>query len=406
MLATGRMWDQGPREGLRQLTYLPAEAADAADDQLDSLATRGVCHLFLARIPAARTDLSTVARRDRQGAGSKLGHLSLALLSVAEYVSGDWNASESAADRAQAIATAQGHVFGDAASSFAAVCVQAGRGQWDAAQAQVDVLDRMNRALGSPATEHIFHALAGATLAQARADHAGILTALEPVLDGSADEADGRIGPRFKPFWLWQQSLLVEALTGTGRLDAAVAAFDDLTAGYDGTGYLRVVVARLDGQLAEAQGRPRDALAIYEQAVVETPAEGDDAAPLFRAMLEHCYGRLLAATGSRRDAMRWFMSAHDRFGALRAAPFLERCDADLVAIGLAAPEQPHSRMHTLTERELAVAFLIMGGRTNQEAAAELYISPKTVEYHLSNLYAKLGITSRRQLGEAMQAPQP
>jgi DNA-binding CsgD family transcriptional regulator len=313
-------------------------------------------------------------------------------------------------------------VFGDAASGFASVCVQAGRGQWDTAAAQIDILDRMNQALGAPATEDIFLALARATLAQARADHAAMLGALEPMFapasegaegaedsegaegkgTGGAEGADDRIRLRFKPFWLWQQSLLVEALTGVGRLGAAARALDDLTAGYDGEGYLQVVVARLAGQLAEAQGRPQDALATYERAVAETPADGGDAAPLFRAMLEHSYGRLLAATGSRREAVRWFASARDRFGALRAAPFLERCDADLAAIGLAAPGQPHSHVLTLTERELAVAFLIIAGRTNQEAAAELYVTPKTVEYHLSNVYAKLGISSRRQLGEALQ----
>jgi DNA-binding NarL/FixJ family response regulator len=58
---------------------------------------------------------------------------------------------------------------------------------------------------------------------------------------------------------------------------------------------------------------------------------------------------------------------------------------------------------TLTERELSVAYVVAGGRTNQEAAAELYVSQKTVEYHLSHIYAKLGISSRRQLGQALQA---
>ncbi|WP_370087305.1 AAA family ATPase [Streptacidiphilus sp. MAP12-16] len=407
MLATGRMWDQGPRAGLRHLEYLPTKATEVTNDQLDSLAARGVCNLFLAKIPAARADLAAVALRDRQGAGSKLSHLSLAQLAVAEYVSGDWNASASAADRAQAIAAAQDHVFGDAAAGFAVVCVLAGRGQWDAALAQVDTLDRMNQAFGSPAVETMFWALAGATLAQAQADHAAMLRCLEPLLDRATDGVDERMRLRYKPFWLWQQSLLVEALTGIGRLTAAAAALEDLTSEHDGTGYMRLVVARLSGQLAEAQDRPRDALANYERAVVETSDADGDAAPFFRAMLEHSYGRLLVATGSgsRREAARWFRSAHDRFSALRAAPFLERCDADLAAIGLTAPGRTSSRVLALTERELSVAYLIMDGRTNQEAAAEFYVSQKTVEYHLSNIYAKLGISSRRQLGEALRPRQ-
>ncbi|WP_225849927.1 LuxR family transcriptional regulator [Streptomyces sp. HPF1205] len=408
VLATGRMWDQGPGAALRDVAHLPADAAEAADHQLATLATRGVMHLFLGRLHAARADLATVGRRDQQGAGSKLSHLSLSLLAIVEYLSGDWNASESATDRALAVAAIQDHVLGDAAAWFAAVCVEAGRGRWDAAQRHVDALSRMTEALGSPPAETVYAALARAMVAQARADHAAVLVSLEPLLDRTVVDGYETFRARFTPFRLWQQSLLVEALIGTGRLAAAALALDDFRRGYDGMGYMRVVVARLSGQLAEAQGRPREALAIYERAVAREPEHGGDTAPLFRAMLEHSYGRLLVATnsGSRRESARWFTSAHDRFGALRAAPFLERCDADLAAIGLTAPARAGGRVLALTERELSVAHLIAGGRTNLEAAAELYVSQKTVEYHLSNIYAKLGISSRRQLGDALRARQP
>jgi DNA-binding CsgD family transcriptional regulator len=401
VLATGRMWDLGPREALKDLAHLPAVAAEATNQQLDSLATRGVQYLFLGRLPEARVDLMTVAHRDQQGAGSKLSHLSLAFVAIVEYLSGNWNAGESATERALAIAAIQGHVFGDAGTEFAAVCLLAGRGQWEAADAHVAALGRITEALGQPPAEVVFWALAGATLAQARADRTAMMTALEPLLDRVAGD---RIRLRFKPFWLWQQSLLVEALIGTGNTASAALALDDLEEVYDGTGYLRVVLARLRGQLAEAQGRPREALAIYEEAVAEAPDAGGHGAPLFRAMLEHSYGKVLVATGSRprREATRWFKAAHDRYSALRAAPFLERCDADMVAIGLTAPPRSRSRVLALTERELSVAYLIADGRTNQEAASELYVSQKTVEYHLSNIYTKLGISSRRQVADALR----
>ncbi|MGW2282114.1 helix-turn-helix transcriptional regulator [Streptomyces sp. NPDC001770] len=429
VLATGRMWDQGPGAALLDVAHLPVEAAEASNDQLATLATRGVMHLFLGRLTAARADLVTVAHRDRLGAGSKLSHLSSSLLAVVEYLAGDWNASESAADRALAIAAAHDHVLGDAATWFAAVCVQAGRGHWEAAQQSVEALERINRMLGDPPAERVYAGLAGAVLAQARGDHAAMAEALAPLVEpvtgaggGAGDEGD-RVRLRFKPLWLWQQSLLVEALTGTGRLAAAAWALEDFWRGYDGRGYLRVVGARLSGQLAEAQGRPRAALAIYAQALGGAPGgtEGPDAAgspvgagdaredaPLFRAVLEHGYGRLLVATrtGSRREAARWFKSAHDRFDALRAEPFLRRCETDLAAMGLAAPAHARQHVLALTERELSVAHLIAGGMTNQEAASELYVTQKTVEYHLSNIYAKLGITSRRHLAQALRPPQP
>lgn len=227
-----------------------------------------------------------MAHRDRLGAGSKLSHLSSSLLAVVEYLAGDWNASESAADRALAIAAAHDHVLGDAATWFAAVCVQAGRGHWEAAQESVEALERINRMLGDPPAERVYAGLAGAVLAQARGDHAAMVRSLAPLVepvtgaeDRDGDEGD-RVRLRFKPLWLWQQSLLVEALTGTGRLAAAAWALDDFWRGYDGGGYLRVVGARLGGQLAEAQGRPREALAIYAQALGEKEdgTDGPDAA--------------------------------------------------------------------------------------------------------------------------------
>jgi DNA-binding CsgD family transcriptional regulator len=396
LLATGRMWHEGPRAALEDLAHLPVASSEVQNHNLDTLATRGVLRLFLGDLSLARADLQTVVLRDQQGAGSKLGPLTLSLQSVVHYLAGDWDESESAADRALAVAAVQDQLGGDAAARFAAVCVEAGRGEWDRALRRLDDLSRLVQALGS-ATEIVYSALAAATVAQARADFPGMERSLRPLLD---DARGFRL--RYKPFWLWQQSLLVEALTGTGQVDDAAAALRDLRAEHDGAGYLQVVIVRLTGQLAEARGHPREAVEIYERALT---AEADaEAAPLYQAMLEHAHGKLLLATGaaSRRDAATWLNKAHGRFSALRAAPFLRRCEDDLAASGLTASQNDPGRLLTLTERELSVAYVIASGRTNQEAAAELYVSQKTIEYHLSHIYAKLGITSRRLLAEALR----
>jgi len=67
--------------------------------------------------------------------------------------------------------------------------------------------------------------------------------------------------------------------------------------------------------------------------------------------------------------------------------------------GTPAPANPHS----LTAKEQVVARLVARGLSNREAAAELYVSAKTVEYHLGNIYAKTGITSRHQLGAVLSS---
>ncbi|MBM2620806.1 AAA family ATPase [Actinoplanes sp. LDG1-06] len=394
LLATGRMWHVGPAAALDDLTHLPEAGVDVRDDNLDTLATRGVMRLFLGHLPAARADLRTVALRDQQGASSRLGPATLALQSVVHYLAGEWDESESAAERARAVAASQDQLAFDAAGRFAAVCVDAGRGEWPRAERRLDELSHIVQSFGSP-PDIVYSSLAAATVAQARADHAGMHRSLGPLLDGT------RL--RYRPFRLWQQSLLVEALTGTGRLDEAEAVLHDLRAEHDG-GYLRDVVARLTGQIAEARNRPRDAEETYRQALTfEVDA---DTAPLYRGALEHAYGKLLLATGStsRRDAATWLTRAHRRFAALRATPFQQRCEQDLTATGLTVAEGAPGRPLTLTERELSVAHVIANGRTNQEAAAELYVSQKTVEYHLSRIYAKLGISSRRLLAEALRNP--
>ncbi|MBN9110360.1 MAG: helix-turn-helix transcriptional regulator [Pseudonocardia sp.] len=89
-----------------------------------------------------------------------------------------------------------------------------------------------------------------------------------------------------------------------------------------------------------------------------------------------------------------------------AAPFVARVEADLEAAGIHAPRGVGRSPTDLTDRERDVVALVVRGMTNGEAAAELYVSDKAVEYHLGNVYGKLGIRSRRELraalGEARQ----
>jgi len=236
----------------------------------------------------------------------------------------------------------------------------------------------------------LYPAVAEATLAQARGDHARILAALSPLLDQPQTDSDGQHDQ------FWWRPLHVEALIAVGQLSEAATALAMVAALAKNAASLRIGYGWLSGWLAHRLGDAVTARCTYEEALA-TPVTADES-PFLRARLEQAYGQLLLAERSRRPAITWLRRAHEHYAALGARPFVEQCTADLMACGLrgADPgmaEQPAG----LSGREHRVAHLVAQGLTNHEVAKELYISTKTVEYHLSNIFIKLGITSRRQL---------
>ena len=164
-----------------------------------------------------------------------------------------------------------------------------------------------------------------------------------------------------------------------------------------------VAAARLRGDLAIAAGRPAAAAAAFETAWRR--AQGVRV-PLALAQLEISDARRLCAAGQPQAAVARLRSARQRLITLGARPCLEACDRELAAAAgpvgpLTAPALPG-----LTPAEQAVARLVATGRTNRQAAGELYVSVKTVEFHLGNIFGKLGIRSRKDLIARLGVPPP
>jgi ATP/maltotriose-dependent transcriptional regulator MalT len=156
--------------------------------------------------------------------------------------------------------------------------------------------------------------------------------------------------------------------------------------------------ARLRGQLAEASGDVDEAQAAYAAGLAGGPG-----LPLPTARLEVTYARLLRQLGAKRAAIEQLRRARHRLARLAARPFLAWCDEELTACGVAAPRGSGDRLG-LTAAELSVAHLVAQGLSNRETAERLYVSVKAVEYHLGHIYAKLGISSRRQLAGRLAEP--
>jgi DNA-binding NarL/FixJ family response regulator len=203
----------------------------------------------------------------------------------------------------------------------------------------------------------------------------------------------------FDPFtWRLQQA---EALLGTGQADRAAQVLDKVEAAAARPPATILAIHRLRAGLALTRARPRAARAHFSAGIAAAAQSGPC---LQRALLAMDYARLQRTGGNRREAIRLLRTAHQILSQLGAKPFLDACGTELSACGVPiagtpAPANPHS----LTAKEQVVARLVARGLSNREAAAELYVSAKAIEYHLGNIYAKTGLTSRHQLGAVLSS---
>jgi DNA-binding CsgD family transcriptional regulator len=140
-------------------------------------------------------------------------------------------------------------------------------------------------------------------------------------------------------------------------------------------------------------GPPDEAEAHFEAAVERLAS----ARPLDRARVHLHYGEHLRRERRRIDARVHLRAALEGFERLAAVPWADRARRELRATGETARKRDVSPLAELTPQELQVARLVGEGATNKAVAAQLFVSPKTVEYHLRKVFAKLGIASRSEL---------
>jgi DNA-binding NarL/FixJ family response regulator len=115
------------------------------------------------------------------------------------------------------------------------------------------------------------------------------------------------------------------------------------------------------------------------------------------------YGEWLRREKRRIDARTQLRTAREMFAAMGAEGFAGRAERELAATGERVRRRDVRPVVELTAQETQIARLVADGRSNPDVAAELFISPRTVEYHLSKIFSKLDITARGQLARALAA---
>lgn len=121
------------------------------------------------------------------------------------------------------------------------------------------------------------------------------------------------------------------------------------------------------------------------------------ARPFDRARIHLLYGEHLRRERRRSDARSHLRTALEAFERFRAAPWTDRAAGELRATGEKTRKRDPSSVDQLTPKEIQIARLVAEGQSNKEVAAQLFLSPRTIDSHLRSVYAKLGVTSRTQL---------
>jgi DNA-binding CsgD family transcriptional regulator/tetratricopeptide (TPR) repeat protein len=213
----------------------------------------------------------------------------------------------------------------------------------------------------------------------------------------AAEEAIERAGSPAMAGWAMAE--LIEAGTRSGQTDRIAQAVNDLSAttAAAGTNWALGVRSRSLALLSEGSA----AEALYRTAI-ECLTRSRARLDLARAHL--LYGEWLRRENRRVEAREHLRRARKMFEAMGADRFAERVRRELLATGENCRKRSVEASRELTGQEKQIAVRAGHGFTNPEIGNELFLSPRTVEWHLRSVFKKLGITSRRQLITALETP--
>ena len=383
------------REALDGYEMLAKEVGHGAQGQRVAMG-RGWLALMLDDVDEARASLASATSTDFLGGSTRISLWAHAWLARAQFVSGEWDDALRTGEQGMLLAEQTGMRLIQPLLAWTQAQVHSLRGNW--VQADLAVRD----AVAGPGDYEIMRvsaSLARASVSEARADYAGVLRSVEPLRQpwarGGIDEPGA---------WPWPD-VCANALVIEGHYAEAETFLEPHEHLAKERGH-RSAQARLGyarGRLLGATGdlpAARDAFENSAALLADLPL------PYDRARTHFAWGQTLRRAGKRREADAVLQTARDLYDNLGATTYVERCDRELRAGGVHATRAPLAdrSTETLTPQETLVADLVASGMTNREVGTELYVSTKTVQYHLTRIYGKLGIRSRGELAAMRGSP--
>ena len=356
-----------------------ATAEDLGLDDQDLLTNLGLAALHIGDSHASDDYLQRVLTRARRSGAVVMVLHTLTLLALSDIPNGRWATAAARQNEALRLGEGTGHPVLAATPVATLLLLSALRGE-DAYDAHLLELDR---SLEQPSVGIVDVVLRDITR-WARGVHAApqwstafhhLAQLTHPIIQRSAGLDR------------------VEAAVHADQPDSARLWIDDLQAFGDATSqpWAGAMAAHGRAVLAGARG---DADPHFEQALA---LHADSVRPFEAARTELAYGEHLRRTRRRVAAREHLRAALETFEDLKATPWAERAAQELRASGETARKRDTGGSVDLTPTELQVAQLVQGGLSNREVAAQLFVSPRTVDFHLRNVFTKTGVTSRLEL---------
>ncbi len=376
------------RKALGLFDDLPERAAMVPSGQTGSVAYRGIVKLWTSDPYGATEDLGVAVKRIGAGLQVRFPGQTLAFLADAEFRHGRWDDCQDHADLAVSLARDADLHYDLPIVHSVAARVPACRGDWSTAAGHVEAAEEAARAFGGFA--EILAGSARCILGFAR-DEPG-----EVLLGAAMALAVPEIDCYDDPAAFWWRPLEAWALIRSGRLadaESVLLAYES-RATDRGQSLALINAAWLRGWLAMAHTEFEQAEQVLRKGC---QACANEPFPFHRGLLNLQHGRCLSRLRRRKLAIAAIRTADDIFSGLAAHPFMQATSAELTALGVRPRRGGDPDLPGLTTQELRVARLVASGLSNRETAEQLYLSPKTVEYHLASAFTKLGVNDRHQL---------